>query len=220
MSEIHVVVQGECLSSIAHDYGFRDWRVIYDDPANKDFKKKRPDPNTIFPGDEIVIPDKKPSNKSAKASVEQLNKFKVKLPQTVVRIAVHDADDQPLSGKAFELKIGPTKYKGTTDGDGVVEHRVEPTAKDATLTVWLDQAGEGEYLHWIVGIGHLDPVEEPMGVQERLNNLGYYCGEVDGVVGRMTRQALRAFQSDNGLDMSGQPDAATIDKLKTVHGKV
>jgi hypothetical protein len=33
-----------------------NWRTIYDHPSNADFKRKRPNPNLIFPGDRIFIP--------------------------------------------------------------------------------------------------------------------------------------------------------------------
>ena len=57
MPSKHTVQQGECLSSIARAYGFDDWRIIYNYPDNADFKKKHPNPNLIFPGEELVIPD-------------------------------------------------------------------------------------------------------------------------------------------------------------------
>src|ERR1051325_8947818 len=54
----HVVKKGESLSTIARQYGHSDWKAIYDHPANAGFKKKRPNPNVIHPGDVVVIPDK------------------------------------------------------------------------------------------------------------------------------------------------------------------
>ncbi len=56
---IHVVQQGECLSSITKCYGFADWRDIYNRPQNAPFRAKRPNPNIIYPKDEVFIPDKR-----------------------------------------------------------------------------------------------------------------------------------------------------------------
>jgi hypothetical protein len=55
---IHTVRSGENLTTIARKYGYSDWKAIYDHPKNMDFKRKRPNPNIIFPGDVIFIPDK------------------------------------------------------------------------------------------------------------------------------------------------------------------
>lgn len=51
-------------------------------------------------------------------------------------------------------------------------------------------------------------------VQWRLNMLGYRVGNVDGVIGRRTTDAIRKFQSDNRLPQSGIPDQATIAALR------
>jgi peptidoglycan hydrolase-like protein with peptidoglycan-binding domain len=47
------------------------------------------------------------------------------------------------------------------------------------------------------------------GVQNRLVELGYDVGEVDGLLGPKTRAALRAFQQNRGLSVTGLPDGAT-----------
>ena len=57
----HVVQKGETLSAIARKYGYTDWRVLFNLPDNADFKKKRPNPNLIFPGDLITLPDRRPA---------------------------------------------------------------------------------------------------------------------------------------------------------------
>lgn len=49
--------------------------------------------------------------------------------------------------------------------------------------------------------------------QEALKNQGHDPGPIDGVLGSQTRQALRAFQSKNGLKQTGVLDAETKQKL-------
>jgi localization factor PodJL len=51
-------------------------------------------------------------------------------------------------------------------------------------------------------------------MQERLNELGYKLGAVDGVSGPRTVEALKKFQSDNRLPATGTIDAETIRKLR------
>lgn len=50
-------------------------------------------------------------------------------------------------------------------------------------------------------------------VQNKLNNLGYDCGDVDGVLGSKTRLCIRSYQIANGLVMSGNLDDPTIEAL-------
>lgn len=52
-------------------------------------------------------------------------------------------------------------------------------------------------------------------LQERLNQLGYKVGTVDGVLGPRTVEALKKYQSDNSLPPTGALDVQTIKKLRT-----
>ena len=45
--------------------------------------------------------------------------------------------------------------------------------------------------------------------QQRLSDLGYLSGSVDGIYGKQTTQAVSAFQDLNGLTVTGTADAAT-----------
>ena len=50
-------------------------------------------------------------------------------------------------------------------------------------------------------------------VQSALQQMGYYRGEVDGLLGPLTREALTAYQSDNGLYTTAVIDQPTLDSL-------
>jgi hypothetical protein len=50
-------------------------------------------------------------------------------------------------------------------------------------------------------------------VQAELQQMGYYRGEVDGLVGPLTREALTAYQADNGLATTAAIDQPTLDSL-------
>jgi hypothetical protein len=49
--------------------------------------------------------------------------------------------------------------------------------------------------------------------QALLQQMGYYKGEVDGLLGPLTREALTAYQTDNGLTVTATIDEPTLDSL-------
>jgi hypothetical protein len=50
-------------------------------------------------------------------------------------------------------------------------------------------------------------------VQAVLQQMGYYRGEVDGLLGPLTREALSGYQADNGLTTTAAIDEPTLDSL-------
>jgi N-acetylmuramoyl-L-alanine amidase len=47
-------------------------------------------------------------------------------------------------------------------------------------------------------------------VQEQLAAAGYYDGPIDGLLGPMTREAIAAYQADNGLAITSAIDEPTL----------
>ncbi|NLK52343.1 MAG: L,D-transpeptidase family protein [Syntrophomonadaceae bacterium] len=53
-------------------------------------------------------------------------------------------------------------------------------------------------------------------IQQKLKVLGYYTGDVDGVYGTLTEQAVSAFQKDQGLDPDGIVGVLTYNALQKI----
>ena len=53
-------------------------------------------------------------------------------------------------------------------------------------------------------------------IQKRLNQLGYACGKIDGVIGIKTMTAIRKFQADNLLVVDGVVGPQTWKKLLAI----
>jgi len=122
MPRTHVVVEGENLSKIAAAEGFRDFRKLYDAPENAELRKKRPNPNLIRPGDEVVIPDRKP----VAVKISPGSKVTVKkLPPAPMPDAVEIGFIDPKNGPIAALKVqlvgdnGKT-FDKTSDANGLV----------------------------------------------------------------------------------------------------
>ena len=56
----------------------------------------------------------------------------------------------------------------------------------------------------------LSPDLVTVNVQEQLAAAGYYDGPIDGVLGPMTREAIAAYQADNGLAITSAIDEPTL----------
>ena len=61
---------------------------------------------------------------------------------------------------------------------------------------------------------HAEPPDKVIAdVQGVLQQMGYYTGEVDGLLGPLTREALTAYQADQGLTQTAAIDEPTLDSL-------
>src|SRR5438105_1381496 len=68
----------------------------------------------------------------------------------------------------------------------------------------------------IYGYNGLSPDQVTVNVQEQLARAGYYDGPIDGMLGPMTREAIAAFQADNGLAITSAIDEPTLATLGLV----
>jgi N-acetylmuramoyl-L-alanine amidase len=214
----HLVEQGECLSSIAEKYGFKDYRSIYDHPQNRHLRQKRPNPNVLHPGDLVFVPDKE--KRKEPCSTEKRHRFVVKSATVLLRIYLKETGGKALANLNYTLAVGEQKLKGRTDGEGLLKQEIPADVHSGKLT--LDDLG----ISWELEIGHLDPVDDKTdetvrmtGIQARLNNLGYFCGAVDGVFGPLTEAALKRFQKEvlKREEPDGKPDRETRDALVKEH---
>jgi len=211
----HKIKKGECLSSLAEQYGFHDPDILYSHADNAGLKAKRDNLNLLCKDDKVKIPDKE--KKEVSGADAQRHKFKAKGIRTHIRFLVEDFEANALATKKYKLEVGGEVFEGTTAGDGLIEHVVLASEKTGKLQVWLNDKKTSS-IFWPLDIGDLEPYEEKRGVQARLNNLGYSCGTVDGIIGPNTKAAIKAFKINNGRSANDVLSGATKRKLKTVYG--
>ena len=51
-------------------------------------------------------------------------------------------------------------------------------------------------------------------VQSELSKRGYYQGPIDGVIGAGSRRAIRSFQAEEGLPVTGSIDSKLLRALR------
>lgn len=213
----HTVRQGESLSAIAARYGRRKADIL-DHPDNAAIKGKRKHPEALLPGDTLAIPDQE--DREDDAATEREHTFVLEVPTIEIKLRVVDHAHRPLTGKKYRLEHEQQRWEGTLGDDGTFAHLLPAAAHTATLRVWLhdkDDDGDDEGdLVYPLSIGGLDPHDELTGVQMRLEALGYSV-TATGQLDERTAQALRAFQKKAGLDITGEPDAATQEELRRIH---
>lgn len=203
---------GDTLIALAASNGLKDFSTILDAPQNASLKEKRKDPGILFAGDVVFIPARELLNHPS--GTDNKHTFQVSRPKAWVRMAVKDAAGKALANLKYELNVEGTKWTGTLPADGVVEQGVPPSARSGRLTVWLD-ATTTEI--WELNIGAMDPNDEISGIQARLNNLGFDCGDVNGEMNDATKTAIRAFQSRLGVDVTGEVDDTLKQKLMSYY---
>ena len=202
----YTVQQNDCLANLAAQFGF-SWKTIWNHPQNAQLKQKRKNPNILLPGDIVFIPEKKLKEESAAS--QKLHRFKKKREKVMFRLRLLE-EGEPRRNTAYTLLVGDLTFRGTTNGEGKLEHEIPADAHSAILTTAEDS--------YSLQLGGLDPVEEVSGAQHRLQNLGFLPAAADGELNESTSAALRDFQQQHGLTVNGELTEATKSKLLEIHG--
>ena len=216
MSTTYTIKQGDTLAAIAKQHGFNNWQTLYRHEDNAEFRKKRPNPNVINPGDEIQIPDKE--EKSVILETGKRHVFKLcPKKDDKLRYVIDGAYRDYTAGKKYILVIDGEEIEGTVGDDGAIECDCPAGAEVGELRLWLEEESEPSHV-FDIKLGFLDTVSETTGIQARMNNLGYDCGAVDGDIGPKMKKAVEQFQAHHNLKVDGNPAEITQKQLESIYG--
>lgn len=199
----YTVQPGDCLISIAHQYGLSSWQALYEHQANESLRARRPDPSRLMPGDVVVIPE--PRQKTEGVVADRNNAFVLRRPSVWFVVVIQNDDGSIVSNQPYELTLAPDKkITGMTNVQGEVKCLIDPVLAEVTLTVWPEGHVSQKKMRWRVQLGNLPPQDTSEGVVSELNNLNLRSGGV-AVDDRQFHQAsARRLQKtlDNAPDDS------------------
>jgi hypothetical protein len=217
MSVTHTVRQGENLSSIARRYKIANWKDIYDDPANEHFRSLRPNPNLIYPGDSVVIPDIKPQ--ATTLSTGQEHRIVVRRYSQVLKIRLLNAKREPVENARVTVDLPGGIRTLQSNSQGIVEIGIQ-SSDPSSFVISVHETPNAETAQeYMVQTNHLDPLDTISGIQARLNALGFAAGPIDGAMGKKTRAGIEAFQRSNPhLTVDGVAGPDTRAALEEAYG--
>lgn len=125
-------------------------------------------------------------------------------------------DGRNLAGCACRVRIGEEIRESVVDTTGQLSLHLPKGLPMVRLEV--DMAS-GKTLNWLLRLGPAPPVREMLGTQSRLNQLGFFVGQLTGDLDPITQTALKSFQMMSGHPSpSGRPDALTSQSLVALAG--
>lgn len=209
-----IVEPGDCIVSIAAKHGHLP-DTLWNDPANQALKDARKAGEVLLPGDRVTVMPLRLKEEPRAAGARYVFK-RVGVPVKFT-LVLQDDEGNAFAGKKYELTVEGKTQEGTSDDTGKIECFVDPVAREGELKVWLDEPGLPNPWTQQVQLSALRPAAHPLGIQQRLANLGYYTGALDGIAGPGLAAAITLFQTEQQLEVTGEADQATQDKLVEVH---
>jgi hypothetical protein len=192
----YVIRDGDYLAQLASKFGF-DADTVWNDPSNADLQKLRPNPNILFAGDVLQIPDP-PSQAPAGTSLTpgSSNSFVSDAPTVSLSVTLAAQDASAYASRAYTIQELDQLTGLQTDGSGVLTFQAPVTLGVATV-VFTD-TGES----WALSIGQLDPINTLSGIFQRLQNLGFVAPplQFDPTNLDLLRTGLRSLKASQSPD--------------------
>lgn len=118
----YVVKQGDCLSSIGDKYGIF-WEKIWNHPKNSRLKAKQQDPNILYPGDVVFVPEKEEKEESC--APEQKHKFRRKGTPAKLRLRLMEEVARQSQERITSPQQAHNSKDSITEDPEVEEHTPE-----------------------------------------------------------------------------------------------
>ncbi|MDO8748184.1 MAG: peptidoglycan-binding protein [Candidatus Omnitrophota bacterium] len=122
---------------------------------------------------------------------------------------------------SLERSLGDKSKEESLQAQLKEKERLAASLQEALDKEAKERAQLAERLDALTGKSKPTPNSSIKQIQIALQNAGYDPGAIDGLMGSRSRKAIRDFQKDNGLDITGKIDKATWEKLRIyLHRKV
>lgn len=214
MARHHTVVvrPGDCIESLAAEIGCA-WSDLWDHPRNETLRRARSSPSLLAPGDVVQIPEELWPRPVALPKGGS-HRYRCAPPRTTLRVRVQRRGDDGVTALAsapFRVTAAGVTVDGTTTAEGDVVAEIPVEARSAHVVV---AAGTPDERSFVARIGHLDPIDAPRGIAQRLAHLGLLgpLRTPDAL-----RDAVARFQHRHGLEPTGELDAETIRRIRAEH---
>ncbi len=234
----HTVRAGDCVASLAAGCG-STVDAVWNDPDNAGLRERRESPYMLAPGDVVHLPDAPSDDGGATVSRGGRHAVRARVATVRLHLKLLDErwgeetaqgrteksgnrvtttmpppvdapPQHPLANVAYRLEVGGRRIEGTTDGDGVLDERIDARATRAQLVLEPDTEHERTLQ---VHIGYLDPPSERSGIVQRLSNLGFPSANE-----AQLENMVAAFQKSRGLTVTGEIDDATRQRIEEDSG--
>ncbi|MEE9386656.1 MAG: peptidoglycan-binding domain-containing protein [Nannocystaceae bacterium] len=224
------------MARVVRQYGIRNWRRVFRLEENRGLREQGRQPHLLQPGDNVFVPDR--VSKRESCDVNRAHEFVVDEPPHDLIVELQGVPASQVGG-LYKLEAGTDTFNGILRADGRIQQAIRYDVEEAKLTIEPNRSGQvfdgvkgrsakrggpGQSSPQIVAIqlvlkvGFLSPAAETRGVQERLANLGYYGGELDGDAGGATKAAIADFRQGTGLPQGEEIDEGLIATLRERHG--
>lgn len=215
--QTHCVDDGDCYLSLAGDYGVNPL-AIWQTKQNKSLFVDRKNPNVLHPGDEVYIPEE--VHDGGIVGTRQCHTYRIHSPACDLRVRVDlsEITDAPSVDYKITLETG-AEHHGQVRNCGPNKpalFRIATSVKQGRLDIFLDPEDPDHTVSIDLGLGQLCPVDKSRGLQERLSNLGYEVGRIDGNPGPKTRHCVDQFRQE--FHVEGDDDASLYRALERAHG--
>ena len=136
---------------------------------------------------------------------------------------IETADDQSSASDEDDYNPAPlpkrqTEIEAQTDAAGLVEQKPSPNAKEVFVEFAPDPDDPEYKVEYVIAMKQLEPANTAKGAQQRLENLDFTTGPIDGDVAQTTRGAIYDFQVLHNLEPTGQINDETTAKLEEISG--
>jgi LysM repeat protein len=168
----YTIGQGDFLLLLASKLGF-DANTVWRDPSNANLAALRANPNILFPGDVLQVPDTPAETPATSLSTGTTNSFVSSAPTATLTHQFVGDDTHNYASQAYTVQELDQLTGLTTDANGVVTFEAPVTLDTATIV--FTESGET----WTLAIGELNPIDTLSGLFQRLQGLGHIDPEVE-----------------------------------------
>ncbi len=211
----HVLKNGETVVAHAKRSGL-SWQRVWRDAHNAGLRARcNDDPDQVGAGDELFVPAVE--GKWLEVVAGQSHRFVARPATEALCIELTGPDGLPLAGGRWELEIDHVIHSGSCPTPIAIDGPF--TSPVAILRVFDARGRISTEWELLLGMLPMNKGDEhlALGLQARLQNLGFDPGPLDGRIGRRTQAAIRAFQQTHGLAPTGRLQDVR-EQLRAVHG--